>query len=448
MDVPPYSESARKVVHMAMGSFALVLRYIPWWQAAILAGVALAFNLTVLPRVGRRLYRPHDHLQRFSLGIVLYPVSVLLLVLVFPGRLDIAAAAWGILAMGDGMATLLGKPFGRTRIPWNQSKSVLGTCAFVIFGGVAGAFLAWWCRPAIVPPPYLWFSIGAPFIAALAAAFAETIPIRLDDNVTVPWTAAGVLWSLSLVSEDLVSQLLHRGWTAFLIVIAVNVVVAYGGYLARTVTRAGAAGGCVIGIAIAASIGWSGWILLFTTFLAAALSSRLGLRRKTLLGIAEERGGRRGVGNAIANTGFAAVAALMSVLTYAHEHALLACATALAAGGSDTIASEIGKAWGQRTYLVSTLKIVPPGTPGAMSAEGTAAGVAGACVLAGIAIALAIVPPSALLPIVIGATVGSLCESLLGATLEGPGIVNNDVLNFLNTAIAAATAILLARAFQ
>jgi uncharacterized membrane protein len=36
----------------------------------------------------------------------------------------------------------------------------------------------------------------------------------------------------------------------------------------------------------------------------------------------------------------------------------------------------------------------------------------------------------------------------MGATLEAPGIVNNDVLNFLNTAISAAAAIFLSGAFR
>jgi uncharacterized membrane protein len=49
---------------------------------------------------------------------------------------------------------------------------------------------------------------------------------------------------------------------------------------------------------------------------------------------------------------------------------------------------------------------------------------------------------------VAGATIGSFVESAMGATLEGPGIVNNDVLNFLNTAIAASAAVFLAQAFQ
>jgi uncharacterized protein (TIGR00297 family) len=441
----PYSEQARKIVHMAMGGFALLLRYLPWWQAALLGGAALAFNLAVLPRVGGHLYRPKDR-GKFQAGIILYPLSIVLLTLSFPHRLDIVAAAWGILAFGDGMATLVGLRFGRTRIPWNREKSVEGSCAFFLCGGIAAAFLAWWCRPAVVPPAYVWFSLGAPFAAAFVAALVETIPVRLDDNVSVPASAALVMWAMSLVSEDLVASTVRAAWPSIIMIVGLNAVIAAAGYGAGTVTRAGAIGGCVIGIAIAATTGWRGWILLFATFLTAAIASRLGLRRKTLLGIAEERGGRRGIGNAIANTGFAAGAALMSSLTYAHDAALLAFATALAAGGSDTFASEIGKAWGRRTYLISTLRAVCPGTPGALSLEGTAAGVTAAIALGAIAVALDIIPHAALIPLVIGATVGSLAESFLGATLEGPGILNNDLLNFLNTSIAATVALLVAGA--
>jgi uncharacterized protein (TIGR00297 family) len=89
---------------------------------------------------------------------------------------------------------------------------------------------------------------------------------------------------------------------------------------------------------------------------------------------------------------------------------------------------------------------VPPGTSGAISLEGTVAGIGGACLLAGIAIAAGLVPRTALAAVVVGATIGSLAESLLGATLEAPGILNNDMLNFLNTGIAAAAAIVVVRA--
>ena len=49
-----------------------------------------------------------------------------------------------------------------------------------------------------------------------------------------------------------------------------------------------------------------------------------------------------------------------------------------------------------------------------------------------------------MLAVVVAATAGALVESALGATLEGPGILNNDMLNFINTAVAAAVALAIA----
>ncbi|MCA1559867.1 MAG: DUF92 domain-containing protein [Acidobacteria bacterium] len=315
-----FSEHARQTVHISMGGFALLLRYLTWWEAAIMAGLALFFNVHTLPRIGGvRLFRPSELARGSPPGIILYPFSVTLLLLLFPGRLDIVAAAWGILAAGDGMATIVGTAVGGPAIPWNPHKTVAGSVALAVLGGVAGAFLACWCRERIVPPPYLWFSLGVPFIAALAAAAVETIPVRLDDNVSVPATAAGVMWVFSLVSEDLIGALWRSAAASLPLALALNVVAAGAGYAARTVSVSGAICGAVIGTAIVLFMGLPGWILLMAAFLAAAVTSRVGLRGKVRLGIAEARGGRRGAGNAIANTGVAAVAALMAALTYAHE---------------------------------------------------------------------------------------------------------------------------------
>src|SRR5438552_3537949 len=111
---PMYSETARQWVHVGSGLFALLLRVLGPWQASALAAVALAFNLLALPHIGgRRLYRPVDQARGFPLGILLYPLAVLLLTLIFPSRPDITAGAWGILAFGDGAATLVGRRVSR-----------------------------------------------------------------------------------------------------------------------------------------------------------------------------------------------------------------------------------------------------------------------------------------------------------------------------------------------
>jgi uncharacterized protein (TIGR00297 family) len=93
--------------------------------------------------------------------------------------------------------------------------------------------------------------------------------------------------------------------------------------------------------------------------------------------------------------------------------------------------------------LIAPVRRVPPGTSGALSLEGTAAGLFGAVALAALAVLLELVPTAALLPIVAGATIGSFIESGLGATLERPGILNNDALNFINTGVAAFAALVI-----
>jgi uncharacterized protein (TIGR00297 family) len=137
---------------------------------------------------------------------------------------------------------------------------------------------------------------------------------------------------------------------------------------------------------------------------------------------------------------------VISSVTYAHDAALIAFAAALTAGASDTIASEIGKAWGRRTWLVAPVRRVPPGTSGALSVEGTVAGIVGAAALGGLSVALGIVPADALLPIVAGATVGSFVESGLAARFEASGVLNNDALNLLNTGVSAYAALVISGA--
>lgn len=438
------AEGSRQVLHMAMGGFALLLPYLTWSQSVLCAATALLFNALVLRRWARAVFRPGEVRRPAASGIVLYPAAVLGLLLVFPDRLDIVAAAWGILAVGDGLATIVGTRFPIAPLPWNGRKSIGGSLAMTAFGGAAGAVLAWWCSGTVVPPAYAWFPIVGALTGALAAAAVESIPIELDDNITVPATAAAAMWCVSMVTTDGLRAMISLG-PDLPLALVVNAIVAGAGYRARTVTKAGAVTGALIGTMIAVSAGWNGWTLLLATFACAVISSRLGLRRKTALGIAEERGGRRGPGNAVANTGVAAIAALFIVLGYSPETALLAFVAALAAGGSDTVASEIGKAWGRRTWLVTSARAVPPGTPGAMSVEGTLAGLTGAALLCGLGVALQLVELEAVAPVVAGATAGALAESVMGATLEPRGLVNNDVLNFLNTAIAVGVAIELAR---
>jgi uncharacterized protein (TIGR00297 family) len=419
------------------------LRFLSWWQAATCAAVAVALISAIRFRRAR-----HGHPARpgraeiFRRVVPLSGAAAIALLLVLFDRLDIVAAAWGVFTVGVSSASLASAA-GHT-LPWNRERTFAGAAALALAGGAAGAFLAWWCRPQVVPPPYVWYSIGAPFVAALAAAAVETIPVRMDPRLSVPFTAAAVLWALSLVSEDLAISALESLPSTLPLAVAINAVAALTGYGVRTVSRSGAIAGAAIGVCVLVTTGWSGWTLLVVTFASAALTTRIGLRRKTRLAIAEPRGGRRSAGNAIANTGVAAAAATLSALTYATGPARIAFVAALTAAGADTIASEIGKARAGQTVLVTRWQLVPPGTPGAVSLAGTIAGATGAVALAALGAALGLVDAVTILPIAGAATTAFFAESVLAATLEPRGFLNNDLLNFFNCAIAVVVALWLA----
>src|SRR5438445_8786258 len=298
-----HAEDARQWVHVGSGLFALLLRVLTPWQASGLAAFALAFNVIALPRIGgRRLYRAVDEARGFPLGILLYPLSVLLLTLIFPSRPDITAGAWGILAIGDGAATLVGRRVSRVtpeiaknaekkdrsailalfavkrghgRLPWCPDKSVAGTVAFFVFGGFGGVALALWTRPAVEPVPPVSFTIAATLAAAIVAAFVETIPVRLDDNISVPVSAAAVLWLASLMDASSFASTRPALVAAAPWALGVNVLTAWLGHSARTVSRSGAIAGAIVGIAIYCGGGGRAWILLFAAFLAASIAARL-----------------------------------------------------------------------------------------------------------------------------------------------------------------------------
>ena len=438
--MPAFSQARRKIVHILVGGFAFLLSYLTWWQAAALALVAVLNNLFVLPRVAGSVFHDGDRRGLSESGIVLYPLAVLVMVLSFPTRPEIVAAAWAILAAGDGFATLVGAHVRTAPLPWNRHKSIGGLIAFITFGSVAGVVLAQWTVDAttVVAP---WWPIAAPIAAAVAAAFAETVPVKLNDNITVPAVALLVLAPLAAIE--------HAQLTAWWPVVAerlpvalgVNAAFAFLGWRAATVTTAGAATGFVIGVAVFAGTGWPGWIMLFATFLAAAVTTRVGQRKKATLGIAEARGGRRGAGNAIANTGLAAFAALISIGVVRADLARLAMVAALVTAASDTVASEIGKAFGRTTWLVTTFQRVRAGTSGAVSLEGTAAGIVSAALLASVAVWLGLIASASVPLVVAAATAASLVEGALGATLEDRGVLNNDALNFVNALMGAGLAI-------
>jgi uncharacterized protein (TIGR00297 family) len=111
------------------------------------------------------------------------------------------------------------------------------------------------------------------------------------------------------------------------------------------------------------------------------------------------------------------------------------CAYATAA--FDTVSSEIGQAWGGRPLMITTLRRVDVGTDGALSLLGTVSGLLAAMGIGFLAARLGLIAPGLQTPVAVAAFAGSTADSLLGATLERRGLLDNDAVNFSNTLIGA-----------
>lgn len=432
-------ELLRQTVHIGAGFLALTLRWVDPLHLSWVAAAGLAFNALILPRLGGLgLWREEEGRQWRAHGIVLYPLSVLMLLLIFRRQPEVAAAGWGLLAFGDGAASLAGLAWGERKLPWNPAKTWVGLTAYWLLGGGAVAALIQWVAPGDYEPLFVW---GVSLGVALVAALLESMPTRLDDNLAVPLIGA-LLLSCSLWSEGYWSLLASPIWLMRLVTaLAVNAVLAGAAYGWKALDRSGWIAATIVGSAVLGFLGWKGYLLLMLFFLLGTLATRCGYKSKAHLGVAQERSGRRNAWNVLANGSVAATCALFSVVTPLPQLFYLAFAGAIASAAADTLESEIGQLRGGPTFLITSFKPVPVGTDGGVSAVGTTAGALGSLIVAFTGGIVGLYPARSVLIVAVAGLTATLLESAVGASLERRGLVGNHAVNMFNTLAGALLAV-------
>ncbi len=211
----------------------------------------------------------------------------------------------------------------------------------------------------------------------------------------------------------------------------------------RVLTPTGLAHAWALGVILWTCLGLRGWSTCVLYLVGGSAVTKVRQAQKEAAGIAEGRGGARGPENVWGSAATAALCAVGAAASPARAPLLtVGFVASLATKLGDTFASELGKAYGKTTYLITTLRRCPPGTEGGVSLEGTAAGVIGSLIIAVYAIAIRLVPATALVPCVAAAFFANQAESLIGAAAQGRvRWLTNEVVNFANTLIGAAIAV-------
>lgn len=183
------SEVRRRLLHMAPGFLPFALWVIPHqdpWGPVLLSVVALLGVVVVTAALRRFRAFARRGEQDWSVAVVGYALPVLAPLLLLPGEAEIGLTVLGILALGDGSATLGGLRMGGRRLPWNPRKSWTGLVCFCLGGGTLGALLFW---GEAVPRVSLPTAVLCVLPATLAAALVESLPFRGNDNARVGVTA-------------------------------------------------------------------------------------------------------------------------------------------------------------------------------------------------------------------------------------------------------------------
>jgi len=205
----------------------------------------------------------------------------------------------------------------------------------------------------------------------------------------------------------------------------------------RAVTAAASLTGVFLTLVLCLAAGPSALLAVLTVFLLTVISTRIGRRKKERLGTAERRRGR-GALQILANVSVAAICASPLIFVPHARYILLAGASAaLAEAAGDTVSSELGQAFGGNPRLITTGRRVAIGQNGGVTIAGSIFALCAIVIVCAACQWANLLLPHFSFTVLCAAFFGTIVDSLLGATLERPGLLGNNAVNFTSTAFSA-----------
>lgn len=394
-------EFSRKFIHVGVGLWIFAsLELFEHREWAVVPSMTAAVANWVIHR--KRLLKAVET-EPDNLGTVWYALSFSACLWLAWDRPAVAVGSVLAMVVGDALASLVGRRFGRHRYETlaGERKSLEGSLAML-----AGTFLS-------VLAALTWLPGLAPelprvplaLLCAVVATCAEALGIRGRDNLWVPLSALAVLgWTPVSFAPGL-------GLGA-----GVALIIGVAAWFRGSLSPSGVLGAIVVGTPVFGLAGAVGTAALLGFFFSSSALSKAFRSRKAPLEAEYAKTGTRDFGQALANGGVAALAAVLLGLT-GDSRFLLAMLGALVAANADTWATELGVLSRSHPRSITTLRPVAPGTSGAVSGMGLLASTAGAAFVGSLALVTGV--PWQFLPwLVLAGVVGSLVDSFLGATVQ------------------------------
>jgi len=194
----------RKLIHITIAPVFVIswLLYSSAPEAQYLASMVPLLNIVNITANGVGLLKDESFVQSQSRtgsarellgGPLFYTVAVFVVTACFWRTSLTSYLAVGILAGGDGMAEIIGRRFGKHKLPYNRNKTVEGSVAMFIFGslfviGLVSLFGYFGFKLVGISGHLVYPSI---FSISAMCAFVESLPLtnKIDDNLAVPFSA-------------------------------------------------------------------------------------------------------------------------------------------------------------------------------------------------------------------------------------------------------------------
>ena len=188
---PNQRELSRKIVHIGTGA-VVPLAWL--FQIPFVVALPVAAVITVVTAINHqwRLIPAVEDVDRNSYGTIAYGLAITTLLLLFwPTRADAVSAGVLVMALGDGLAGLIGRGVDSPKwVLFGQTKSTAGTMTMAGVTGLVLIGLSQWSGAALSLPVAL-------SMVAVATGL-EQLSWRGIDNLSVP-LSVGVLWNQLVV---------------------------------------------------------------------------------------------------------------------------------------------------------------------------------------------------------------------------------------------------------